>query len=153
TCAAACCGATCAAASFGSSYRSRRSSCWGWWSAPLPEALHVVMTLECDAVARRGSAGGPRNWELSARAIDGFCTRLLRRGFSPTVFVAPQAAAAHAPLFEELASCGVDVGLLIGGEGHYLGNCTRDEQRAMLEAHVRAFQDALGMRPQSARGA
>lgn len=96
---------------------------------------------------------------MSARAIDGFCTRLLRAGYPTTLFVTEQCASEHEPLLGELASCGVEVGLLVDPasmpscRGRYLGHFRRDEQRAVLERAGGGFQDALGRRPLSLRSA
>ncbi len=115
--------------------------------------------MECQPAATRAAPEGPKNWEQSARSIDGFCTRLLRAGMVPTLFVTPRCAEEHAPSLEELASAGVELGLAIqpqsldGGFGRHLGQYNRGQQRVIVEASLRRFQDALGTRPQSLRPA
>ncbi len=92
--------------------------------------------------------------------MDGFATRLSDAGYRATLFVAPVCASAQAPLLEDLAAGGVEVGLLIHPptlpDGRYrllLGQYQREEQRAIVEASVEGYQDALGRRPLSARSA
>jgi hypothetical protein len=122
--------------------------------------LHVVFTMDCQPAATTTAPEGPKSWEQSARSIDGFCTRLLNAGYPPTLFVTPWCAEQHDPLMEELATCGVELGLYVqpqsligGGYGRYLGQYGRDEQRTIVSLAMSRFQDALGHRPQSCRPA
>lgn len=122
--------------------------------------LHVLFTMNCPPAGGRAEPHGPGDWELSGCAIDTFCTRLLRAGYPPTLFLTPEAADRHAPLWEEVADIGADVGLLIHppglrGAGYkgYLGSYPRDEQRAIVAESLRRFMGALGHRPQSVRSA
>lgn len=122
--------------------------------------LHVVVTMDCQPAATRAAPEGPRTWNLSARAIDGFCTRLLNAGFPPTLLVAPSCADAHAPLLEALQGSGVELGLLIqpqtlegAGFHRHLGQYGRPEQEQIVRLSIRRFQDALGERPLSVRSA
>ncbi|HEX5416123.1 MAG TPA: hypothetical protein VFZ25_10685 [Chloroflexota bacterium] len=119
--------------------------------------LHVIFTMDCQPASTQAAPDGPKNWEQSARSIDGFCTCLLRAGNIPTLFVTPRCAEEHGPSLEEFASAGVEVGLLVqpqslgGGFGRHLGQYRRDQQRVIVETARERFQDALGRRPQSIR--
>jgi hypothetical protein len=123
-------------------------------------AVHVLFTLDCPAAGPRAAPYGPANWELSARAIDGFCTTLLDAGIPPTLFVAPEAGEQHGPMLEDLAVSGADVGLLVhppllrgAGLRHLLGAYRREEQEAIAGEARRRLSDALGQRPLSVRSA
>lgn len=122
--------------------------------------LHVVFTMDCQPAATRAAPEGPRGWEQSAGAIDGFWTRLRRAGYPATLFLGPASADAHAPLLEEAADAGVELGLYVqpqsldgGAYSRFLGHYSGDEQRTIVARALEGFQDALGRRPQSVRSA
>ncbi len=122
--------------------------------------LHVLFTMDCLPAPGRSEPRGPTTWEQSARAIDGFCTRLFNAGYPATLFVTPACAREQAPLLEAVAESGAELGLLIlphslGGTHyhHYLGQYRRDDQEAIVALALAQFQDALGVRPQSVRSA
>lgn len=122
--------------------------------------LHVLFTMDCHPAATRAAPEGPRSWEQSAAAIDGFCLQLLRAGYAATLFLTPGCADAHAPLLEEMAELGIELGLLVqpqsldgGGYRRYLGQYDQETQRAILARAITGFQDALGRRPESVRPA
>ncbi|HWQ14539.1 MAG TPA: hypothetical protein VNL77_17205 [Roseiflexaceae bacterium] len=122
-------------------------------------ALHIVFTMDCDVVALKRSARDvPHSWEQSARAIEGYCNRLLAAGFPPTLFVSHEAAAEHTPLLEELAGRGVELGLLLhppmmelGRFSRNLGEYDAEEQRLIADYAAERFADAIGVRPRSVR--
>lgn len=120
--------------------------------------LHIAFTMDCQPARHRFAPEGPRSWEMSARAIDGFCSRLLQAGYLPTLFLSPQCAEMHGPLLEELAGCGVELGLYVQPQSlegaefkQHLGQYRGDEQRAVVGHAIRAYQRALGQRPRSVR--
>jgi hypothetical protein len=122
--------------------------------------LHVLFLIDCPPREARVEPNGPKTWDDGARSIDAFATTLLSAGYAPSLFVAPDAAEQHAPLCEDLAARGADVGLLIqpqslrgAGYKHYLGAYAETEQRDVVLEHVRRFEAALGRRPQSVRSA
>jgi hypothetical protein len=123
-------------------------------------ALHVIFTLDCPPHGARCEPAGPKTWEASARAIDAFCTTLLLGGFPPTLFVTPETAYEHGPLFEELEGSGAEVGLLLqppslkgGGYKHYLGGYGREAQEAFVREALTRCGEVIGHRPRSARSA
>lgn len=122
--------------------------------------LHVLFTMDCHPAATRFAPEGPKGWGLSARSIEGFCTRLGREGYAATLFVTPRCAQAHAPLMAELTDRGVELGLLVqpqslDGNPHkgHLGRLSRDRQRGIIDLALHQFRDALGERPRSCRTA
>ncbi len=121
--------------------------------------LHVVFTMDCYPASHRGAPEGPKGWEQSARSIDGFCTRLLNAGYSATLFLTPACASMQAPLLEDIAESGIELGLLVQPqslEGRYkrhLGQYGQEEQETIVEQAMRGYQDALSARPQSCRPA
>ena len=124
------------------------------------DLLHVLFTMDCQPAVSRAAPEGPRTWAQSVRSIEGFCTRLLDAGLRPTLFATPEVADAHAPLFEELAERGAEVGLYVqpqsligGGFSRFLGQHSREQQRAIVGLAVERFQAASGERPSSVRPA
>lgn len=124
-----------------------------------PERLCVLFTMDCQSPARRvRREARPKTWNVSARAIEGFCNRVLAAGHPLTLFVTPTCAAEQAPLLEEFSALGVEVGLFLNPydlDGNryrsYLGHYERGQQREIVDLALRQFQDALGRRPRSAR--
>jgi hypothetical protein len=122
-------------------------------------SLHIAFTIDCDTVAlKHGARDVPRQWEQSARAIEGYCTRLMACGFAPTLFLAHEAAAEHAPMLEELAGRGAELGLLLHPPTMELGRFKQDfgsynaeDQRLIANFAAERFADAIGVRPRSVR--
>ena len=75
--------------------------------------LYVTFTMDCERIAAESPPGGPATWELSERAIHGFCRMLLDKGFPPTLFVTPECARHHRELLRDLALEGVELGMHI----------------------------------------
>src|ERR671932_2633223 len=75
--------------------------------------LHILFTMDCQAPTTGAVLGRPRNYEMSARSIEGFCNRVLNAGYAVTLFVSPECAEEHGPLVEELAARGVEPGLYV----------------------------------------
>jgi hypothetical protein len=126
----------------------------------LKTPLCVVFTMDCLPAGNRVEPPGPTTWEQSARAIEGFCTRLQLAGYHATLFLTPQCAEEHGPFAEELLDRGVELGLYIhpqsldaGRFKQYLGQYSREQQRAIVALALERLQAALGIRPQSVRSA
>lgn len=120
--------------------------------------LHILFTINCDPPTNRTLTEGPRTWELSGRAIEGFCNQVLAAGYLPTVFAAASCAAEQSPLLEEVQRRGGELALYLHpphiGEGQFkrfLGQYNADDQRAIIDYAAEAFADALGTRPRSIR--
>ncbi|MGB9753669.1 polysaccharide deacetylase family protein [Roseiflexus castenholzii] len=120
--------------------------------------IHVLFTLDCESIAIRIAKEGPRTWEQSARAIEGYANRLLRAGYPPTLFLAPQCAVEHTPLLEELAERGAELGLYVnplqaesGSYRNFPGTLSPEAQRRLIDESAERFADAIGVRPRSFR--
>lgn len=120
--------------------------------------LAVLFTMDCLPPARkRGINPHPRTWEISARNIDGFCSRLIGAGHRPTLFCALSVLANHTPLLEEYASAGAEVALLADPSElrrnlrHQLGHYGGEDQREIARVSVHRFSQLLGSRPRSVR--
>jgi hypothetical protein len=120
--------------------------------------LHVLFTMDCEPAATKWAPDGPKHWELSARSIEGFCSPLMNAGFLPTLFMAPRCADEHAPMLEELAGRGAEIGLQVhppnmldGRFKRMLGDYGAEDQRALIESASDDFTAALGFRPRSFR--
>jgi hypothetical protein len=114
--------------------------------------------MDCEPVTRRDLKSGPKTWELSARAIEGFCDRLASAGYPVTLFVSARCAEEHGPMMEELAGRGVELGLYVHpptldaqSYTRHLGEYRAEEQRAIVEQALERFYDALGLRSRSFR--
>lgn len=127
-------------------------------------SIYVIFTMNCQPAGTRGAPEGPHNWGQSARAIDGFCTRLLSAGYAVTLFVTPHCARMQTPLFEDWAERGVELGLYLqpqtlflppsrhhGNYQRYFGQYPAAVQREIGRLTIAAFQDCFGRRPQSVR--
>ncbi len=120
--------------------------------------IHVLFTMDCESIAIRTAKEGPRTWEQSARAIEGYSNRLLRAGYPPTLFLAPQCAVEHTPLLEELAGRGAELGLYVNplqaervSYRNFLGTLSPETQRRLIDEAAERFADAIGVRPRSFR--
>lgn len=120
--------------------------------------LHVLFTMDCRPRSLQRSADLPGSWELSARSIEGYCDVLLRFGYPPTLFVAPECAEQHEPMLEELSQRGAELALFVEprtfAQGKYkkaLGQYGEAEQREIIGSATDRFRDAFGIRPQSLR--
>ena len=120
--------------------------------------IQVAFTMDCERIASESPPGGPGTWELSERAIEGYCGTLLEEGFPPTLFIVPECAQRHRELFLDLASRGVELGMHLHPQsfadhryGKYLGEYSRDAQAELIGEAMRAFTVATGVIPQSFR--
>jgi len=120
--------------------------------------LHVAFTMDCERIASESPPGGPESWELSERAVRGYCNTLLEEGFPPTLFIVPECAQRHRELFLEFASRGVELGLHLHPQsfadhryGKYLGEYGRGDQAELISGAMSAFTRALGIKPRSFR--
>ncbi len=120
--------------------------------------LHILFTMDCEPVATKTASEGPKSRDLSGRSIEGFCSRVLNAGYAVTLFITPGCAWEYAPLLEELAWRGVELGLHghppSVGDGRYnrnLGEYTAEQQRAIIELALDHVQEAVGQQPRSFR--
>ncbi len=121
--------------------------------------LHIVATMNCDPVALSNKdTDAPRGWVTSARAIEGFCTAMLGAALTPTLFLAPECAAEHRPMLDELIGQGVELGLLVHPPRivgarlkDHLGVYGPVDQRQIIDFAAERFADTLGVRPRSFR--
>lgn len=101
--------------------------------------LYVVFTMDCERIGVESSfpgGGGPKIWELSERAIRGFCRILLDKGIAPTLFLTPECAQQHNQMLRDFQSEGVELGIHIhpqsfGDHRHsgYLADYSEELQR------------------------
>lgn len=120
--------------------------------------LHIVFTLDCEDVADKSHPQGPRSWELSGRAIEGFSTRVLNAGYKVTLFVGAECAAAHGPLFEEQHERGAELGLLVDPPrientrySKRLGQYTATQQREIIMLEAARYEAVIDVQPRSFR--
>ncbi len=123
-----------------------------------PARLHVAFTMDCERVAAHSPPGGPETWEISERAIRGYCDRLLDAGFAPTLFCVPECAEYHTDMLLDYATRGVELGLHVhprsfrGGDWTgYLAEYDRAMQRHIIAEELAATAAALRQRPTSFR--
>jgi hypothetical protein len=116
--------------------------------------------MDCLPVGARAEPKGPQDWGASARAIDAFCSTLFDAGYPPTLFVTPETVEQHAPLCEDVAAGGADVGLLVhppllrgAPYRRYLGAYDAERQEEIVRDALQRFDDVTGFRPQSVRSA
>ena len=121
--------------------------------------LYVLFTMNCEPPKSRTAKSGPETWEMSARSIEGFCIRLGRAGYRPTLFSSLACVEEQTPLLEDIIRRGGEIGLFLHppqiGDGrfkHYLGQYSADDQRSLIDHHAERFADNLGSRPHSFRG-
>lgn len=114
--------------------------------------------MDCPPASTKWAPDGPRTWELSARAIEGFCSRLLNAQQAATLFVSPRCAQEHGPLLEELVERGVEIGLQIHPpnllDGRFkqpLGQYGAEDQHSLIELAAEQVQEAIGVWPKSVR--
>ncbi|MBU7004984.1 MAG: polysaccharide deacetylase family protein, partial [Theionarchaea archaeon] len=120
--------------------------------------LYVAFTMDCERIASESPPGGPETWELSERAISGYCDFLLESDLYPTLFIVPECAKKHRPLFGTLSRKGVELGLHLHPQSFdkhqyckYLGEYERDDQLRIIGESRREFTRALGAEPKSFR--
>jgi hypothetical protein len=120
--------------------------------------LYVLFTMNIEPPGGRNVQDGPPSWSVSAQAIDGFATRLLRAGFPPTMFIAPICATEHDPLLEEVGRRGAELALFLHpphlGDGRFnktLGQYHAADQRDLIDYAAERFADVFGHRPRSFR--
>ena len=121
-------------------------------------SLYVAFTMDCERIAAESPPGGPQTWDLSERAIRGFCQMLLGNGIRPTLFVIPECAQQHRDLLKDLASQGVELGLHIHPQslgdhryGQVLGQYSAPMQREIIQQGMEVFVEAIGEHPISFR--
>ncbi len=120
--------------------------------------LYILFTMGCEPPEGKPAPEQPKTWESSARAIEGYCNIILSAGYAATLFVSANCAYEHAPLLEEFAGRGVELGLHVhpaslGQAGYrgYLGDYSDQQQSDLIEIARETFYDALNIRPRSFR--
>ncbi len=120
--------------------------------------LHILFTMDCEPVTRKGVKSGPKTWELSARSIEGFCNRLSSAAYPATLFVSAECAEVHSPLMEELLGRDIELGLHVHPPSvdadrftRHLGQYHAEEQHAIVEEALERIYDAISIRPRSFR--
>ncbi|HNZ38530.1 MAG TPA: polysaccharide deacetylase family protein [Candidatus Latescibacteria bacterium] len=122
------------------------------------EPLYLAWTMDCERIAAESPPGGPATWELSERAIRGYCDTLLAAGAFPTLFLTPECAVQHRAMFRDYAKQGVELGLHVHPQSFaehqyekYLGEYDADTQRKIISEAMAVFADAIGWEPRSFR--
>lgn len=120
--------------------------------------IYVAFTMDCERIAPESPVGGPADWALSSRAIQGFCELLCQYDIQPTLFLQPECARHNKKLLCQLADNGVELGMHMHPQAFgdhrykkYLGEYTAKEQKKILEEGIGVFETALGTRPKSFR--
>ncbi|MFM2308835.1 MAG: hypothetical protein RLY87_956 [Chloroflexota bacterium] len=105
-----------------------------------------------------GGKDSPRDWDHSGIGLDRYANLILRYGCKPTLFVSGEAARAHAPLLEELAARGADIGLFVAPAQHldakrskHMGLLDAKQQAEALNAGISLFEHYVGYRPTALR--
>jgi hypothetical protein len=122
------------------------------------ERLHIAWTMDCERIASESPPGGPATWELSERAIRGYCDTLLDVGAFPTLFLTPECAKRHTAMLRVYASNGVELGLHVHPQslgdhryGKYLGEYDAEAQKKIIGEALAVWEDAIGHAPRSFR--
>jgi hypothetical protein len=121
--------------------------------------LYILFSLNCEPPRTKLNTEAPRTWDIAARAVEGFCTRVIRAGYPPTLFIASECVEEQEPMFEDLAKRGAEIAMLMHppqiGDGRFtknLGQYSADDQRTLINYAAEKFADRLGTRPHSFRG-
>jgi hypothetical protein len=121
--------------------------------------LHILLSMNCEPPRSKVNIEAPKTWDFGCRSIEGFCIRVNRAGYIPTLFVSSECIEEQEPLFEDFAKQGAELGLLMHppqiGDGRFkkcLGHYSADDQRTLIDYAAEKFADKLGARPQSFRG-
>jgi len=120
--------------------------------------LYVSFTMDCERIAAESPPGGPESWEVSERAIRGYCERLLAHGYKPTLFLTPECGGQHVEMLRRLAERGVELGLHVHPQSlgdHryqcYLGEYDANMQREIIGLATEMLTRAIVVRPVSFR--
>ncbi|GMU21260.1 MAG: hypothetical protein AMXMBFR13_13530 [Phycisphaerae bacterium] len=121
--------------------------------------LYVSFTMDCERIESECMAGGPPTWELSEKAIRGYCQTLLDARIRPTLFIVPECGQQHASAFRELAQRGVELGMHLHPQcfqdhrySKYLGEYDAATQQELIGRAAGILKDALGVEPKAFRG-
>lgn len=118
--------------------------------------LDVMFTMDCEAIAQMSKEGGPVDWDICKRAMEGYCDTLLQKGLKPTLFIVPHTAQHAASVLLELQKAGAELGLHLHpqdyGYDDYLGGFNYEEQYSMLQEACDRWSNSLGQMPKSFRG-
>lgn len=110
--------------------------------------LHVVFTMDCLPAGGRAEVHGPDRWDDGAASIMAFAELLSEEGFTPTLFVAPEALPRLAKQVREFYSAGVELGMIchpqLSQYQAYLGAYNFDRQREIVQLGRAMWENALG---------
>lgn len=120
--------------------------------------LYIAFTMDCERIAAESPPGGPESWEISERAISGFCDTLLDEGIAPTLFLTPECGNRHRGLLRKISNRGAELGLHVHPQSlgdhryeRYLGQYDRETQRTIIEGAAESFRRTFGRSPRSFR--
>jgi len=121
-------------------------------------SLYVSFTMDCERIGEHCIEGGPATWDLSERAIRGFCETLLDGGVAPTLFIVPETGEQHPQLFATLAKRGVELGMHLHPQcfrdhryDKYLGEYDAKMQKFLVTEGLAQLTRAIGTTPRAFR--
>jgi len=120
---------------------------------PTEDTLYVNWTMDCEPIEGFTPTGGPKDWELSARAMGGYVRALSDRGHRVTLFLMPKTAEVQAGLLEILRDEGAEIGMHCHpqsrdlGYGGHLGELCADAQYDVLRTSRDRIANAVGEAP------
>lgn len=123
------------------------------------KTIDILVTMDVEPPLPEGSrpegASGPKNWDDSARFIDGYAAIAAGHDLPVTFFLHPEVTQAHADLFHRLEAEGACLGLHLHpwkfSDGRYqahFGGLDATLQCAILSEAVAMWQAGLGKRPE-----
>ena len=122
------------------------------------DELFMTFTMDVERIAERSPTGGPVSWEQSERAIRGFADALSRHDLVATLFITPETAAVHKPLFIELEQRGFELGMHLHPQSfrdntctEHLGGYSYDQQVEILSQAQDDWAQSFGRRSASFR--
>jgi peptidoglycan/xylan/chitin deacetylase (PgdA/CDA1 family) len=125
------------------------------------QEVHVLFTMDCEparsevtAHAAQMSPSGAEDYKESERTIRAYVSRVAEAGFSTTLFVHPEVAAAHRDMLLQFQDEGACLGLHVHpyklGDGRYgrdLGAYAASTQRQILAEASAMWEEVLGQKP------
>lgn len=120
--------------------------------------LQILVTMDVEPALpedRPDSATGPRDYEESARFIEGYAALAADYGYPVSLMIHPEVTAEHRDVFDRLEREGACLGLHLhpwkfaGGrfKAHF-GGLTRAEQTEILTLAIDMWSAAMGRRPE-----
>ncbi len=122
------------------------------------EKLDTNFTMDCERIEKFSPMGGPKTWEFSERAIEGFSEILSAKGLLATFFIVPETAHQHRDLFLDLEKKGFELGMHLHPQSFddlryedYVGGYSLEKQIEILREAINVWAEALGKIPKSFR--